>query len=81
MSWSRYSGGGFLFYLFQVCTDAQYTGSACSGFVYRSPVYMNAASTGPVTVTGLDASTGYRVVLEVWVSGKIIKHHVALPAS
>ena len=85
VAWTPYDGDDFhyyRYYRFVVCSDAQYSGSSCSGTVYKSDAYFNAATTGPVTVSDLDADTGYGVILQVWRTGGTgaLKRHATLPA-
>ena len=82
VSWTKYGESNFDYYRFVVCTEAQFSGTSCSGTVYRSEAYSNADTLGPVTVTGLDAATGYGVILQVWrkgVSGAL-KFHATIGA-
>ena len=48
----------------------------------RSNPYFDVNATGPVTATGLDAGTGYGVILQVWHTGETsaLKFHATLPA-
>ena len=80
VSWTAYEGDGFEYYRVIVCDDSQYNGQSCNGTVFKSPAIWGADSTGPVTVTGLDASTGYGVILQVWRNGSALKVHATLPA-
>ena len=48
--------------------------------MYTSDAIYDADSTGPVTATGLDAGTGYGVILQVWRNGSAQKSHATLPA-
>ena len=80
VSWTAYAGENFQYYRVIVCTDAQYDGSSCSGTVYKSDAIHDANSTGPITVTGLSAQTGYGVILQVWRGGSALKIHATLPA-
>ena len=80
VSWTAYTGGDFSSYQVIVCTDAQYDGTSCSGTVYKSGAIYGAASTGPVTVTGLDAQTGYGVILQTWRTSGALKSHATIAA-
>ena len=80
VSWTAYESAGFEYYRVIVCDDSQYNGQSCNGTVFKSPAIWGADSTGPVTVPGLDASTGYGVILQVWRNGSALKVHATLPA-
>ena len=80
VSWTPYGGGDFEYYRVIVCDETQYNGSYCDGTVYKSDALYDANDTGPVTVTGLDAGTGYGVILQVWRAGTALKLHATLPA-
>ena len=82
VSWTAYGGSGFSYYRFVVCDASQYDGASCSGAVFRSDPYYDVNATGPVTVTGLNAGTGYGVILQVWHTGEtnVLKFHATLPA-
>ena len=82
VSWTAYGGSGFSYYRFIVCDASQYDGASCSGAVFRSDPYYDVNATGPVTVTGLNAGTGYGVILQVWHTGEtgVLKFHATLPA-
>ena len=62
VSWTKYNGNAFDYYQVVVCTDAQYDGSSCTGTVFKSGAIYGIDSTGPVSVTGLDAADGYGVI-------------------
>ena len=81
VSWTKYGESNFDYYRFVVCTGAQFSGTSCSGTVYRSEAYSNADTLGPVTVTGLDAATGYGVILQVWRKGVTgaLKFYATIP--
>ncbi len=83
VSWTKYTGGDFGYYRFVVCPDASFIGGTCSNNVFTSDAYYNADSTGPVTVTGLDAQTGYGVILQVWRRGQgsALKPNTTIPAA
>ena len=78
--WTKYAGRDFQYYRVIVCDDSQYDGSSCSGTVFKSDAIYDAGSTGPITVTGLSAQTGYGVILQVWRGGSALKIHATLPA-
>ena len=80
VSWTAYGGSGFSYYRFIVCDASQYDGASCSGAVFRSDPYYDVNATGPVTVTGLNAGTGYGVILQVWHTGEtsVLKPHATL---
>ena len=80
VSWTAYAGDDFSYYRVIVCTDAQYDGSSCSGTVHKSAPVYDAASTGPVSITGLEAQTGYGVILQTWRTDGALKSHAAIPA-
>ena len=82
VSWTKYTGNDFSYYQFVVCSDANFVGGTCSNNVFTSDAYYSADSTGPVTVTGLDASTGYGVILQVWRTGRssALKPNTTIPA-
>ena len=80
VSWTAYGGAGFEYYRVIVCDDSQYNGQSCNGTVFKSAAIWNVNPTGPVRVTGLDASTGYGVILQVWRNGSALKVHATLPA-
>ena len=80
VSWTAYTGEGFEYYRVIVCNDSQYDGSACSGTVFASTPSYDANDTGPVTVPGLNAGTGYGIILQVWRNGSALKRHATLPA-
>ncbi len=80
VSWTTYRGDDFSYYQVIVCSDAQYDGSSCSGTVYKSGAIYDAASTGPVPVSGLDAQTGYGVILQTWRTGGALKSYATIPA-
>ena len=80
VSWTAYAGEGFAYYRVIVCDDTQYNGASCVGTVFTSAPIWNAASTGPVTATGLNAGTGYGVIVQVWRNGSALKRHATLPA-
>ena len=80
VSWTKYAGRDFQYYRVIVCDDSQYDGASCSGTVFKSDAIHDAGSTGPVTVTGLNAGTGYGVILQVWRGGSALKIHATLPA-
>ena len=80
VSWTAYAGDGFEYYRIIVCNSAQYNGHSCSGTVFRSDAIHDAGSTGPVTVTGLKAGTGYGIILQVWRNGSALKRHATLSA-
>ena len=78
VSWTAYAGDDFSYYRVIVCTDAQYDGSSCSGTVHKSAPVYDAASTGPVSITGLEAQTGYGVILQTWRTDGALKSHALL---
>ena len=80
VSWTPYGGGDFAYYRVIVCDDTQYDGASCDGTVFKSDPVYDANDTGPLAVTGLDAGTGYGVILQVWRSGATLKLHATLPA-
>ena len=80
VSWTAYAGDDFKYYRVIVCNDSQYNGSSCSGTVFTSTPSYDANDTGPVNVTGLNAGTGYGVILQVWRNGSALKRHATLPA-
>ena len=80
VSWTPYGGGDFAYYRVIVCDDTQYDGAYCDGTVYKSDAIDDANDTGPLTVTDLDAGTGYGVILQVWRTGGVLKLHATLPA-
>ena len=80
VSWTAYTGEEFQYYRVIVCDDSQYDGASCSGTVFKSDPIYDASSTGPITVTGLNAGTGYGVILQVWRGGSALKIHATLPA-
>ena len=80
VSWTAYAGDDFEYYRVIVCNSAQYNGSSCSGTVFRSGAIHDADATGPVTATGLNAGTGYGIILQVWRNGSALKRHATLPA-
>ena len=80
VKWTAYAGSDFSYYQVIVCSDAQYDGSSCSGTVYKSGAIYDAASTGPVPVSGLDAQTGYGVILQTWRTGGALKSYATIPA-
>ncbi len=70
VQWTGYPGGDFDYYRFTVCPEASFTAGSCQTSVFTSPAYFDADSTGPVSVTGLEADSAYGVVLEVWLRGR-----------
>ena len=80
VSWTAYTGDDFEYYRVIVCNASQYDGSSCSGTVFTSTPIFDANDTGPVTVPGLSAGTGYGVILQVWRNGSALKRHATLPA-
>ncbi len=81
VKWTAYAGTDFSHYQVIVCTDEQYDGASCSGTVYKSGGFYDAGFTGPVSVTGLDAQTGYGVILQTWRTGDAVhKSHATIPA-
>ncbi len=82
VSWTKYEGRGFDYYRVIVCDDSQYDGSSCIGTVFQSEANFDVNYTGPESVTGLDAATGYGVILQVWRKGDAgaLKIHATLPA-
>ena len=83
VSWTKYTGDDFDYYRFVVCPAANFIGGTCSNNVFTSDAYYSADSTGPVKVTGLDASTGYGVILQVWRRGGAgaLKPNTTIPAA
>ena len=83
VSWSKYGGSDFDYYRVVVCPDANFIGGTCSNNVFTSGAYYNAGETGPVSVTGLDAQTGYGVILQVWRTGGAgaLKPNTTIPAA
>ena len=80
VSWTAYTGDDFEYYRVIVCNSAQYNGHSCSGTVFTSTPSYDANDTGPVTVPGLNAGTGYGIILQVWRNGSALKRHATLPA-
>ena len=80
VSWTAYEGENFEYYRVIVCDDTQYNGASCAGTVWTGAPVWDANSTGPVSVTGLDAGTGYGVILQTWRNGSALKSHATLPA-
>ena len=82
VTWTKYDGDDFHYYRVIVCDDSQYDGASCSGAVFRSDPFYDADFTGPAAVSGLDAQTGYGVILQIWRTGGAgaIKLHATLPA-
>ena len=83
VSWTKYTGDDFDYYRFVVCPAANFIGGTCSNNVFTSDAYYDASTTGPVKVTGLDASTGYGVILQVWRRGGAgaLKPNTTIPAA
>ena len=83
VSWTKYTGGDFDYYRFVVCPDSGFIEGSCSNNVFTSDAYYDAGSTGPVTVTGLDAQAGYGVILQVWRTGGkgALKPNTTIPAA
>ena len=80
VSWTAYAGDDFEYYRVIVCNASQYDGSSCSGTVFASTPSYDANDTGPVTVPGLNAGTGYGIILQVWRNGSALKRHATLSA-
>ena len=68
VSWSAYSGDDFAFYQLVACKKSKYYRTSCSSTVYESNKINSVDSTGPVTVPDLDPHTGYRFILEIWLT-------------
>ncbi len=66
-----------------VCPAANFTGGTCANNVFTSDAYFDASATGPVTVSGLEAQTGYGVILQVWRRGGAgaLKPSTTIPAA
>ena len=81
VSWTAYDGSDFSYYRVIICTDEQYDGASCSGAVFQSDPIYEASSTGPITAKGLQAQTGYGIILQTWRTGGTgaLKAHATLP--
>ena len=82
VSWTKYEGADFDYYRVIVCDDSQYDGYSCKGTVFQSEASYDVNYTGPEKVTGLDATTRYGVILQVWRRGDAgaQKIHATIPA-
>ncbi len=79
LTWTAYTGADFEAYQAVVCKDSDYDGRSCSATVHKSGAIYGADSTGPHKVPGLEADTGYGVILQTWRTGGALKSHATLP--
>ena len=83
VSWTKFTLPNFSYYRFVICRAADYDGASCKNNVYSGDPIFNIDSLGPVNVTGLDASTAYGLIMQVWHSNStaVHKYHATIPAT